>query len=141
MPPIKPQALITDKWTRRAAVAGPDYDAGVRAPIVPWDTAAIAGDPAWKAGVQAAVAGNAFTAGVRAAGNQAWQDGAINKGIPRFPQGVAVSTGKYERGFAPIRAVIEGVTLPPRGPRRSPANIARATAMIQGIITGTQRRS
>jgi len=140
VPPIKPQNVITDKWTRRAAVAGPDYELGVRNPKIPWDTAAIAGDNPWKAGVQAAVAAGAFAAGVRAAGNAAWQENAISKGIPRFPQGVSVSTAKYERGFAPIRTIIEGVQLPPRGPRRSPANIQRATAMIQGIITGTARR-
>ncbi len=141
MPPIKPQAQITDKWQRRAAVAGPDYETGVRNPKAPWDAAAAAADNAWKGGVQAAVAAGSFVSGVRAAGQQTWQQASIEKGIPRFPQGVAVAAPKYERNFAPIRAIIEGVQLPPRGPRRSQANIQRATAMIQGIIAGTQRRA
>jgi hypothetical protein len=129
MPPIKTMNMIVDKWNRRAAVAGPDYEAGVKNPRRAWDAAAKGANDAWKTGTQSAIAADRFSKGVTAAGNDKWQSKSIDKGVTRFPQGVQVSGPDYEAGFGPIAAKIASTTLPQRYPKGDPRNIERVRVM------------
>lgn len=133
MPPVKSVSAAADKWNRRASVAGPDYEQGVKAPRVPQADAAIAANDSWKQGVNAAVGRDAFVKGVRSAGNEKWTRGSIEKGIPRYPQGVSVSQPAYQAAVSPFLDVIQRTTLPPRKPTGDPGNIERVRTMATAL--------
>ncbi len=133
MAAIRGLDVIGKKWARVSQASGPSYEEGVTNPVRDYAQGALAANDAWKAGTQAAVAGDRFAAGVRRGGSQKWQRNAVAKGPARFAQGVAIAQPDYEQGFAPYREAIAGAQLPPRGARRSPQNLQRVTAMVQAI--------
>ncbi len=111
-----------------------DYEAGVRAPRKDWQTATAAAEDSYNSGVQQAIAEKRFGKGVREAGTEKWQAGAINKGVSRWGPGVAMSEAAYSAGFAPYRDAIERLTLPPRFARRDPRNLMRVKAVVDAMI-------
>lgn len=127
-----------DKYKRRAAVAGPDYTAGVQSPRRPWDQAAIQGEANYAAGVQAAIAEKRRSVGIQKAGSAKWLEGAVQKGAARFGPGVDLGAKYYESNLGPIQQKVAGTTLPPRGPKGSeqnfslPAIVARAFRAAAG---------
>ena len=143
MAAIKPLDQSADKWTRRAAVAGPDYQAGVAAPRTPWSQAAVAANGTYVAAVTAAANAGAYASGVRAAGEDKWRSAANNKGPQRFAEGVALAVGSWQKGFAPYATAIGSLTLPVRGPVGSPQNLQRVTVVataLRGVKTTSQKR-
>lgn len=131
MPKVKPGSA--ERWSRRAAAATPDYEAGIRNPRAPWAASAAAAEPTWAAGVQAAAQAKRFGAGVRRSGDQKWQDKALRLGAPRYGTGVAEAVGDYESGVAPYLAVIESTQLPPRGPKGDPRNLDRVRVITEAL--------
>lgn len=125
MPAVKSVATASDKWVRRAGQSAPDYQKGVQSPRTSWQEATLAASDAQAAGVQQAISEGRFEKGVSAAGNAKWQRKATTVGAQRFGPGVAAAKGDYESGFSPYAAVIQGVTLPPRGPKGDPRNYER----------------
>ena len=133
MPAVKSMSLIVDKWSRRASQAAPDYAAGVKSPRKDWQTATADAADAQAAGVQAAIAAGSFAKGVTKAGTAKWQRKAISVGAQRFGPGVAAAKGEYQAGFAPYAAVIEGVSLAPRGARGDPRNYDNVRAVGEAL--------
>jgi len=139
MPAIKPTAVSADKWVRRAGQAGPDYARGVQNPRTSWAEATSAAADAHAAGVQQAISEGRFEKGVSKAGNAKWQRKATSIGAQRYGPGVAAAKSDYETGFSPYAAVIQGVTLPPRGPKGDPRNYERVKQIgdaLHGAKTG-----
>jgi len=133
MPAIKSSAEIARKWADVTPRRDADYKAGVSAPVRDWATEAAAAEDRYDAGVSEAIARKAFGKGVRDAGSQKWQRGALEKGANRWGPGVRAAQPDYEKGFAPFRDVIETVTLPPRRRTGDPANIERVAAIASAL--------
>jgi len=133
MAAVKPLEMSSDKWTRRAAVAGEDYRAGVSNPRVPWDQAAVAADANYRQGVTAAANAGKFAAGVRKAGAEKWRNASVQKGPQRFAEGVALAQGEWQRGFQPYHTAIANLQLPARGPAGSPQNLQRVSAVAAAL--------
>lgn len=121
------------KWTDRVAVAGPDYEAGVKDPKKDWGDETKAAEGRYEDGVKAAMAKKLFGKGVDEAGTGKWKDKTIEKGVRRWPEGVAIAGPDYEKGMKPVLDVIEGVTLPPRYPAGDPRNYERVKAIGTAI--------
>jgi len=132
---VKDIAAVAAKWSTRAAAAGADYTAGVKAPRNDWATNTAAAQQAWKDGVTAAVGSNRFASGVAKAGTPKWQTAAVNKGASRYPDGVSKGQGNYSANFGPVLQVIAGLNLPPRSPRGSPANLQRVGVVNTALHT------
>ena len=122
MPAVKPLNVISDKWSRRTAGATQDYAAGVKSPRNDWQQKTLEAADAHAQGVQAALANNSFEKGVAKAGSAKWQRKAAGVGAQRYGPGAQAAKSDYEQGFAPFAQVIQGVTLPPSGPRGDPRN-------------------
>lgn len=75
----------------------------------------------------------AFQKGVQQAGDAKWQTAATGKGAERFGPGAQAGVGDYEKGVAKYLAVIEGTTLPPRGPKGDPRNFERVKVMANAL--------
>lgn len=143
MAAIKPVDQASEKWSRRAAVAGEDYRAGVANPRTPWDQAAVAADSNYRQGVTAAANAGRYSAGVRRVGVERWRNAAQTKGPQRFAEGVALSVGEWTRGFQPYHTAISNLNLPARGPAGSPQNLQRVQAIataLRAVREGASKR-
>lgn len=134
MAAIKSAQEIAKKWMLVTPGRSGDYESGVRNPRKDWADETAAAEDAWKEGVAKASTAGRFGRGVKAAGTQAWQSGAITKGVPRWAQGIQLSGDKYIKGFTPYREAISGVTLPPRFARRDPRNMLRVKAIVDALV-------
>lgn len=139
MAEIKPLDRIVEKWQRRAAQAGPDYDLGVSNPRRDWAAAAQAADATYRDAVTAAATAGHYKRGVARVGTPKWQTRAKVLGTARFGPGVAAATDDYSRGFAPYREAIASAVLPARRPRRDPANRQRINAVLDKIVDTKNR--
>jgi hypothetical protein len=133
MAAIADVAAIAAKWSRITSQRGPDYEAGVRSPRRGWQAATKASTSVWEQGVANAVQGKMFDKGVSATPDSVWLGGAIDKGVRRFAEGVALAQNKYATNFAPYADTIRGVNLPPRKARRDPANLERVSAITKAL--------
>jgi hypothetical protein len=125
MADIKPLGEIASKYVRRASAAAEDYVGGVqRAGPQKWEAQAVAAQDNWAQGVQEAVARGAFAQGVQGQGPR-WLGKIQAFGRARYPQGVGAAEQDYSRGFQPYHSAIQGLTLPPRGPRGDERNFER----------------
>jgi len=131
---------IAKKFAQVTPGRSEDYRFGVENPRRDWATAAAAAESAYEGGVQQAIAKKRFGKGVKKAGTQVWQEGAITKGTARWGPGVVLAQDKYARNFAPYRDAIERTTLPPRYQRRDPRNLDRVKAIVNALITAKEQR-
>mgnify|MGYP001593738980 CR=1 FL=1 len=122
------------KWARNAAASSQEYAQGVQNPRRSWQQAAGAAGSNYQVGVQQAISQNRYESGVQKAGDTKYKQGVQEKGVARFGQGVSTQSaqGRYQQGFAPYESAIEGVTLPPRGPKGQ--NLARVQAIQDAMI-------
>jgi hypothetical protein len=121
-------SVIADKWAEVTPTRATYYESGVRATTRDWSAMTQAAESAYAQGVQEAVARGAFSDGVGDAGTAKWREQTLAK-KGRWSEGVRLGKSNYQTGFAPFRAVIEGVSLPPRGPRGDPSNYERSRAI------------
>lgn len=129
----KVKANFAAKWARVTPQRTEDYQQGVQNPKNSWQEATLAAAKNQADGIQEAIRDKRFEKGVQKAGNSAWQQGALTKGVNRFGEGVQMSQEKYSSGFAPYAQVIESTTLPPRYPKGDPRNVARVTAIASAL--------
>lgn len=133
MAAIRSVTAIAEKWGRVTPQRAAEYEQGVRNPLRDYATNTVAANQAWKDGTAAAIQADRFAAGVRRVGTSKWQEKAATLGTQRFGPGVQLAQGDYEKGFAPFADAIARVTLPPRGPRRSPQNLQRVKAVVDAL--------
>jgi len=129
----KPIDKVTKKWQERASVATDDYKFGVENPKRDWAKATEESAGAWEQGVQQAIREKRFVKGVRSAGTEKWQKRASEKGAVRYADGIRTAVDEYERKMAEVLRVMEGVDLPPRGPRGDPRNIERVARIADAL--------
>src|SRR6266704_1417607 len=135
---IKDTGALATKFAKRAQAAGPDYKAGVLAPRRSQSAEAIAAADRWLGGVTAAGT-VAFTRGLQKAGDEKWQRKAQTVGADRYPSGAAAAGPDWASGVGPILDALRNTSLPPRGLRRSPQNIARVQAVIDTVVKASGR--
>ena len=128
---LRPIDQVVDKWSRRATAAGPEYQAGIQTPRVPWSQGAIAASPAWKQAVTDAASKDLFAKGVTKAGDAKWAAKALSVGVRRYPEGVTAAKDDYKGNFAPFYDALGKVALPARAPRGDPRNLERVKAIVQ----------
>lgn len=130
---IKPLESIASKWAAVTPGRAEYYAAGVRAPDKDWETNTAAADKAWFQGVTSANTTGLFPKGVHRAKTAKWQRKSIDVGIDRYPSGVVAAEEDMRAGFAPFHGVISRISLPPRGARGDPKNMARSTKMAKAL--------
>lgn len=133
MAEIKSMSAIVEKWTRVTPGRSEDYRLGVTNPTKDWKTKTLAAKEAHKAGIQKAIAEDRFAKGVNKSSTDIWRVKALSKGVNRFGEGVGLAGPDYDKGFAPYRAVIAGLTLPPRYAKGDPRNLARVKVIAEAL--------
>lgn len=138
---IKAIDQSSDKWARRSAVAGVDYQSGVANPRRPWAEASLAAAANYRAGVTQAANAGRFEAGIKSSGEDKWKQRSVRVGPGRFAEGVAVAKPDWEAGFRPYQEALAAITLPQRGPKGSPANLQRVQAVSTALRTLFERKA
>jgi len=87
-----------------------------------WAQKTTAGIPNYQQAVAGASVANRIRANVAGRGSQRYPAKIRAVGASRFSAGVQAAGGDYSQGFAPYLQVIQGVTLPAKGPRGDPRN-------------------
>jgi hypothetical protein len=122
---VKDNATITKKFVTRAGAAAGDYKAGVEGAAGDWETGAKAGEGNYEQGVQEAIADKRYGRGITGSAGK-YRDNASKLGAQRYVPGIQNAESAYGSGVAPYLEKLRSLTLPPKGPRRSPANQQRA---------------
>jgi len=135
---IKSMSEIAKKWAEVTPGRAAYYETGVRTTAKDWAGAAAGAVTAYESGVQEAIGRGAYQSGGAARGTAGWREATLAKKA-RWAAGVRLGESRYTTGFAPFRAVIESVTLPPRGARGDPGNYARCEAI--GLALTAARKS
>jgi len=133
MPRAKSASESSAKWKERVATATDDYIKGIENPSEDWAQRTEASADNYNAGVQAAIANDSFSKGVRQSGTSNWKKKTVEKGRTRWAQGVAVGKSDYEKGITPYLEVINNVQLPPKRPKGDPGNIERVRVMSEAL--------
>lgn len=133
MPKVRNAGGVGDKWANKTSASAGEYEQGVRNPRMSWAAGAQAAKEAYKTGVTQAASAGRYEKGVAAAGDSAWQEGALNVGVGRFAGGVQAGQGKYMAKVDKYLRVIESTTLPPRQSKGSPANLQRVAIMAEAL--------
>ncbi len=140
MPRVRDINYLAQKWVRNAQNAQVTYEEGVRNPLNDWQQNTMAAAQTWRQAIQQAVAEGRWEAGVRATSTQEWQRAAAEKGAQRFGPGVQFARDKWQQRWEPYRNVIEGVQLPPRGPKGDPNNLRRVEVIARALHEAKRRR-
>jgi hypothetical protein len=142
---VKPIEQSAERWERRASQAAEDYVRGTDQPKRPWAESTLAAEANYKAAVTAAANAGRQGAGVRKAGNQKWKSAIDRKGRANFTTGVIGAGQDWAAGSRPYQQAVATVTLPPRGPKNSPANYQRVqligdtqSKLRQAMLSGTR---
>jgi len=130
---VKPIDRVVKKWEERASVATDEYKAGVENPKQDWQKATEDAFPAWQTAIQEAIRNRTFIGGVRKAGTEKWRRGALEKGADRYSSGVRAAVDEYRDAMGEVLRVMEGVTLPARGPKGDPKNYDRVKAIGEAL--------
>jgi hypothetical protein len=130
---VKPADQVAAKWQQRSQGAGQAYKDGVEDPNVQWaENTANAAD-AYRDGVTQAIGRNAFANGVKRGGNAAWSAGASKKGVQRWAPGIAQAKDAFVEGTQPVFDALARLDLPPRRPKRDPANMERVQLVVKTL--------
>lgn len=130
---------IVSKWTTVTPQRATFFTAGVaRTPVEKFQTNAAAAAGNYASGVQQAIADNRFATHVATAGNR-WKQRVADVGGGRFSEGVSKGGPAYQAGFGPFLNTLQGLALPPRGPRGDPRNIQRVSDIATALHN--QRRA
>lgn len=133
MPKTRGLEKAAAKWRDRVAVAGTDYEEGVKAPRTDWKAASKEAEKRYEEGVQSAMKDKRFGSGVDKAGTEKWQRKTVELGARRWPEGVRAAEGDFKDGMAKVITAIEGATLPPRFPAGDPRNLERVKAITEAV--------
>jgi len=128
----KDTASMAKKFVRNAGAAVGDYKDGVAGAGGEWETNTKAAEPAYEQGVQEAIARKGYGKGVAGSGGR-YQQNAVTLGAQRYPGGIQNAEAAWQQGVGPSLDALKSLTLPPRGPRRSPQNMQRAEAVARTL--------
>lgn len=124
---------IAKKWARVTPERIEDFEQGVRNPLKDWATETLAAEDRYEDGIKASIARKAFGKGVSKVGTAKQKAKTIQKGIPRWPEGVRGAESDMETGMKPVVAALEGITLPKRYATGDPRNIERVKVIQQTL--------
>jgi hypothetical protein len=128
----KDTASMAKKFVRNAGQAQGDYKEGVQAAGGEWESRTKDAEASYEQGVQEAIGDKRFGKGVTGSAGK-YQQNASTLGATRYGPGVQNAEGAWQRGVEPSISALKSLNLPPRGPRRSPANMQRAEAVARTL--------
>jgi len=129
----KSAAQTGKKWARVCPDRTSDYEDGVRNPRRDWGSETAAAEGNYEEGVRKAITNKSFGKGVKKCGTSGQQSACIEKGIPRWPEGIRMGEGNMTSGMEPVIKTLEATSLPPRYPKGDPRNLERVKVVCAAL--------
>ena len=130
---VKSIAEVAKKWGDVTPGRAAYYEAGAVQAGGDWEAKTVAASKAFKAGISAGNIEQMFAGGVKKAGAEKYNRKVKDVGVARFSQGVQAAVGDYQTGVQPMLDTIASLTLSPRAPRGSEANLARVREVATAL--------
>ena len=121
---VKSASEVAKKWAEVTPGKSSYYELEAPAAAAEWEANTVAAGGTYKAGISVAGIQARFVGGVKRAGSAKFARKVKSVGVARYSPGVTAAKGDYEAGIADYISVLEGLEIPDRGPRGSPANYA-----------------
>lgn len=121
---VKSAADIAAKWAEVTPARASYYATEAPAAAGEWEKNTSAAGGVYLAGIQVAGIEKRFVGGVKKAGAAKFERKVRDVGVARYSPGVAAAEADMEAGIGPFRDVLDGMTIPERGPRGAPQNYA-----------------
>jgi len=121
---VKSASEVAQKWADVTPGKAGYYEAEAPAAGAEWEANTVASGGTYKAAISAAGIQDRFVGGVRRAGAAKFARKVKDVGVARYGPGVAAAKADMAAGVEPYLSVLEGLEIPDRGPRGSPANYA-----------------
>ena len=130
---VKSASESAQKWRDRASGASSEYASGAAEAAEEWERNAVAAAPNFRAAIQQGNIEQRYESGVRRAGASKYRRKIMEVGASRYGSGIAAAESDYAEGVEPYLATIANLTLPPRQPRGSSANLERVAVIAQAL--------
>jgi len=121
---VKSASEIATKWADVTPARASYYEQEAPAAGAEWEANTVAAGGTYKAGISVAGIEQRFVGGVKRAGAAKFARKVKDVGVSRYAPGGAAAKEDFASGFADYQAVLDGLEIPDRGPRGSPANYA-----------------
>ena len=121
---VKAAADIAKKWGDVTPGKSGYYEAEATVAGALWESNAVKAEKTFKSAIAEAGLEKRFVGGIKKAGAAKYERKVKDVGVGRFGPGVAAAIADMESGFAPYRDVLDGMSIPDRGPRGSTTNYA-----------------
>jgi len=121
---VKSASDIAQKWADVTPGKSAYYAAEAPAAASKWEERTSAAGGVYMAGIQVAGIQQRFVGGVKRAGAAKFGRKVKDVGVARYSPGVTAAKEDMSKGIADYIGVLEGLEIPDRGPRGSPANYA-----------------
>lgn len=129
-----PRNISPQEAAKRLSSAGFNfadrYQQGVSNKGADWQRGAAAASGNYNAGIQKALADNAFSKGVQRASASRYDDGVRTKGVNNWPTGMQLAENRYVEGVQPFTNLWNSALPTQRGPKGSPQNLKRMTENV-----------
>ena len=122
-----------DKLAARAGAASGDYATKAKAAGDAWQAGAVAAKGAFQQGISAGNIAERFARGVAKAGAAKYVRKITDVGAGRFAAGVQAGKQDYIANVGDFLSTLAGLTLSPRQPRGSAANITRVSEVAMAL--------
>ena len=123
-------AAASEKWSRVTQTRQADYKEGVQGAGAAYQEGVSGAADIYAQGVQMAISEGRYASGVAGKGSK-YASKASTVGPARWAQGVSGSRSDYEGGVARSFSAVASVSLPPKGAKGSPQNLARVAAVVE----------
>lgn len=132
---MRPAAKAVETWAERAAAASDDFLRGSEETTRDQAALAIAAIPVMRTEFNLAVDRGRVARGLQRAGRAGWLAGIREKGVNNFSTGVMTPRARqlYVENSGRFDAARGAAAALPRGPKGSPQNIARVTAVVNAL--------
>lgn len=133
-PKVKPHSRVVDRFKKRVAVAGPDYEFGVVNPRYDWLENFKAMIDQMVAAVSAAKDAGVIAGGAERKGTGFWKERAKRKGKPRWEDETPKMGDYYGSQVKDFLSQIEATPIEARRKRGDPANVTGRVAPIVAAL-------
>jgi len=106
---VKAAARWAKKQIERATIAGPEYEEGIKAPERNPIEAALAANDKRIANLKQSIEEKTWEKVMRTITIEDWRRGALEKGVPRFPDGIEKAKPKIEAFVSKWQPILAGI--------------------------------
>jgi len=129
----KPVDKVVNKWRDRASIASTEYAENAIENASKWLRNLKENKKNWKDAMQEVLSKNLWEQAIDKLTEQDYVNGIKEKGANRYSDGINKSVDKYQERMTKVLQFMQGIKLPPRGPKGSDQNFERVKVLGKAL--------